>query len=353
VRIWSDLLGVERVGVEDNFFALGGHSLLAIRVALATSKALAVEVSIADMFNYPTVATLALRLSTKRDKTNEFPAEHAFVGNSHVILLSKNKDNPPAFTIPAIGGRSDSFQHLAAALEGKYSLYGIHMLGTEKDETPLASIEAIAEQNIEWIKQIQPEGPYRFIGYSVGGNVAFEMARQVENRGMAVASIHMLDSSAGLTGAASLNIDDIELGMYYALETFARFKIAENFYPVWEKELRSQLSGLPLEKMAGHIAAFAKARLSENSDTIDLLSRIINVSVHNAKLNYQPIGRLAAKISVFVSEHLQHRNGDEALGWAEYAQIVRAGKTRGTHIDMLNEENSKTIAGFIKLDTEI
>jgi thioesterase domain-containing protein/acyl carrier protein len=353
VRIWSELLGVERIGVEDNFFELGGHSLLAIRLISAMAKALAMEITIADMFNYPTVASLASKLGAKRGKTTGLSAESESVGNSHVILLSKNKNNLPVFAIPAIGGRSESFQNLASALEGNYTLYGIHMLGTEKDETPLTGIEAIAEQNIRWIRQVQPKGPYRFIGNSFGGSVIFEMARQAEKSGMTVASVYMLDGYAGLKGAASLKIDDVELAMNYAFEFFGRFTTTENLYSVWEKELRSELTSLPSEKMAAHIAGFVKARVNESWDTIDLLSRLINVSVHNAKLDYRPIGRLDAKISVFVSEQSLQKYNDEALGWTEHAPIVTAHKICRAHIEMLDEESSSTIAELIRPDAEI
>ncbi|MBO9732433.1 MAG: amino acid adenylation domain-containing protein [Chitinophaga sp.] len=65
--IWSSLLEVEQVGVHDDFFALGGHSLLAIRVVSAIRKALDVEVAIGDIFDYPTVVSLAVRLGEHSD----------------------------------------------------------------------------------------------------------------------------------------------------------------------------------------------------------------------------------------------------------------------------------------------
>src|SRR5580692_12711816 len=65
-RIWEELLSVERVGVGDNFFALGGHSLLATRVVSAISRELGVELSIRDVFVYPTVRSLSGYLSGRR-----------------------------------------------------------------------------------------------------------------------------------------------------------------------------------------------------------------------------------------------------------------------------------------------
>ena len=63
VAIWQELLGVDKIGVYDNFFELGGHSLLATRLVAMIRKELSVEVSIRDIFVYPTILGLGLHLS--------------------------------------------------------------------------------------------------------------------------------------------------------------------------------------------------------------------------------------------------------------------------------------------------
>ena len=63
VTIWTSLLPVDRVGVEDNFFKIGGHSLLAMRVIAAIRKEMYREPQVADLFNYPTIAELAKYLT--------------------------------------------------------------------------------------------------------------------------------------------------------------------------------------------------------------------------------------------------------------------------------------------------
>ena len=60
--VWAEVLGVDRVGVEDNFFDLGGHSLLLIRLHKRLSESISGDLSIVDLFQYPTVAGLAARL---------------------------------------------------------------------------------------------------------------------------------------------------------------------------------------------------------------------------------------------------------------------------------------------------
>ncbi|MHA4812505.1 amino acid adenylation domain-containing protein, partial [Flavitalea flava] len=68
VAVWEELLGVERIGIHDNFFELGGHSLLAIRLISAVRKSLMAEVSIGEVFDYPTISSLGKQLMGRSDK---------------------------------------------------------------------------------------------------------------------------------------------------------------------------------------------------------------------------------------------------------------------------------------------
>jgi len=67
-RIWAEVLGCERVGVHDDFFALGGHSLLAIRLAARMREAFAFEVPLQELFRTPTVSRLARLVEERRER---------------------------------------------------------------------------------------------------------------------------------------------------------------------------------------------------------------------------------------------------------------------------------------------
>ncbi|HEY0053891.1 MAG TPA: amino acid adenylation domain-containing protein [Pedobacter sp.] len=67
-EIWQDILEVDQVGIHDDFFELGGHSLLAVRLISAVRKAFKAELPISDVFDYPTVATLAGQIETQSDE---------------------------------------------------------------------------------------------------------------------------------------------------------------------------------------------------------------------------------------------------------------------------------------------
>ncbi len=72
-NVWQEVLKVEKVGVNDNFFGLGGHSLLLVHAQSKVSEALRVQVSMVEMFKYPTVGTLAEHLSGRQGSASATP----------------------------------------------------------------------------------------------------------------------------------------------------------------------------------------------------------------------------------------------------------------------------------------
>jgi amino acid adenylation domain-containing protein len=73
VQIWSEILGVDRVGVRDNFFDLGGHSLLLIRVHARLRQEFDSDVAVIDLFRFPTIESMASRLN-RRSQSNAVAA---------------------------------------------------------------------------------------------------------------------------------------------------------------------------------------------------------------------------------------------------------------------------------------
>jgi acyl carrier protein len=68
-KLWSDVLGIDRVGIRDNFFELGGHSLLLIRVHAGMRKELDVHIPVVDLFRYPTIESMAACLERRLSET--------------------------------------------------------------------------------------------------------------------------------------------------------------------------------------------------------------------------------------------------------------------------------------------
>lgn len=174
--IWRELLEMEQVGVNDNFFELGGHSLIVIRM-LSRIRKLGYKIHLSDLMIHKTIAEQAAVLSGDR---NPGTAERGKLNNEHIRLLNEAEGGEPVFIIPGGVGIVDGYDRMAKVMEKSGPVYGLSMMGTFNGEIPLDSLEEIAAQNIKWIKQIQAEGPYRIVGHSFGGWVAYEMVKQFE-----------------------------------------------------------------------------------------------------------------------------------------------------------------------------
>ncbi len=185
VAIWSDVLALapETIGVYDSFFELGGHSLSAVRLMARVNREFGQLLPLATLFTAPHVAALAQRLSGDDASASGI-----------LVPIQPLGDRPPLFGIPGVGGNVLSLRPLAMALGEAQPFYGLQAVGLDGRETPLSSVEETARANIEAMRAQQPVGPYRLVGHSYGGVIAFEIARQLQAQGERVASLTLLDS---------------------------------------------------------------------------------------------------------------------------------------------------------------
>jgi len=181
VRIWSDLLGVEAIGIHDDFFALGGHSLLAVRLLARVESELGLRAPLSFMFRNATVASLADALRA--------PASTMGV----LLPFVSSATGDPLFCVHPVFGDASCYRDLAAALGG---VYGLRARGLLSGEVPLERVEDMAALYIDTIRQVAPSGPYRIAGWSAGGVIAFEAARQLRAGGHEVSLLALFDSGA-------------------------------------------------------------------------------------------------------------------------------------------------------------
>ena len=184
-QMFGEVLGVRRVGIEDNFFALGGHSLLATRLVSQIRAAFGVELRIRTLFEAPTVAQLAPRLNAQSSPESAF---------EQLLPLRSQGDLPPLFCAHPAGGLSWNYAGLMRELEAQRPIYGLQAPGVAHDVPYAATIEEMAEDYVNVIRQIQPQGPYHLLGWSFGGVVAYAMACRLQQMGERVALLGIMDS---------------------------------------------------------------------------------------------------------------------------------------------------------------
>ncbi|MFJ8113211.1 AMP-binding protein, partial [Streptomyces sp. NPDC096132] len=184
--LFAEVLGVERVGIDDSFFDLGGHSLLATRLISRIRIVLGVDAGVRALFETPTPGGLAAGLDGER-------GEHE--GLQMLLGLRTVGDRTPLFVVHPGGGFSWSYTRLLAHLDPQQPVYGVQARGLAAQEEELpASVAEMAAEYLEEVRRVQPAGPYRLAGWSFGGLVAHSMATRLQALGEKVEFLALLDS---------------------------------------------------------------------------------------------------------------------------------------------------------------
>nr|WP_318196226.1 non-ribosomal peptide synthetase [Pseudomonas fluorescens]VVN35331.1 Linear gramicidin synthase subunit B [Pseudomonas fluorescens] len=185
VQIWQEVLEVEQLGITDNFFELGGDSLRILKVLskVRSRPALGFELKLRDMMNSPTIAQLS----------GYEPAQEQ--GLDPLLLLNARCPQvPPLFCLHAGFGTVFDYEPLARQLDGQCSVYGLQCRMLLDRDWQDESLPAMAIEYAQYIRQKQPQGPYRLLGWSLGGALALLVADELVRQGQQVAFVTLVDS---------------------------------------------------------------------------------------------------------------------------------------------------------------
>ncbi|OIN46673.1 non-ribosomal peptide synthetase [Pseudomonas azotoformans] len=180
-QVWQDVLGVERVGLDDNFFELGGHSLLllVVKERLAVQCGLALTVS--QLMTRPTVRALADGTPTDSRQ-------------SSIVDLNGRKGGPSLFLFHPSFGSVHCYKAIGLALREDMPVQGVVCRALLDPQNQVPTWDAMVSDYAEQILASQPEGPYYLGGWSLGGNLALQVAAYLEAQGGAVAFLGCIDA---------------------------------------------------------------------------------------------------------------------------------------------------------------
>jgi amino acid adenylation domain-containing protein len=263
--VWADLLGLEEVGIHDNFFDLGGHSLLAPAMITKARELLRVQLSLRDIFESPTIAELAKSINrakwVKSDSLSWSP----------VVVLQRGGPKLPFFCVHAGGGGVGCYLDLARHLGQDQPFFGLQApeVGDRLErEQYYSSVEEMAAEYVEAVCRVRPEGPYLIGGWSAGGVIAFEMAQQLKSLGKEVSLLALLDCMP--RSMATVNFNPGALAFLYArsMAVSSGKDLPLAFDAIQDLGLDEQLSYL-----SGHLKA---ARILPEETRVGWFRRILD-----------------------------------------------------------------------------
>ena len=184
VQLWEELLGTRGIGIRDDFFDVGGHSLLAARLVFRIQTTFGRNLPVATLLHSSTIEQLAAVLRAPENRE---------VWDPLVMLQSGLPTRPPMFFVHGAFGDVLCYSDLAQALGPDQPCYVLQAIGLDGVREPLDCVEDMAAEYIQEIRDIQPTGPYCLAGFSIGGTIAFEMARQLVEAGEEVPILGVFD----------------------------------------------------------------------------------------------------------------------------------------------------------------
>jgi len=333
--IWEDVLEVPSIGIHDDFFDLGGQSFAAIMVMTRVAQESGKRLPLNALFEGRTIASLAQLL-------------HQSKAWSPLVPLHVAENNvPPCFFVHPAGGHVLAYRQLAENL-GRTS-YGLQAAGLSGEDAPLESIEAMATRYLQAIRKVW-HGPYSLGGWSSGGVIAFEMARQLESEGQTVERVMMFDAPSPLQHDP---VDDATMLAWFIEDLNIGAEIGNIDLPALVNRNKT-----PSEQLAAALPIINKSQMLDVEFDQKQMEPIYAVfhNVVNACRRYHPASNIRAPIVVLrakegsVSEFVGHPADREPdWGWSSFTRGGTASVTvPGNHHTMLSTQYSDALVRQLK-----
>lgn len=352
--IWRELFDVEHIAKNDDFFELGGHSLAAVRMFAQLRQHYPLDLPLSALLEASSLAGFAALVERGVPAGHEAAASPSSAEPTHIGSLKKGRWSPlvticrgdlqrqPLFCIHGSGGNVLNFKGLSQKLGPDRPVYGLQSQGVDGHLAMLESIEDMARQYVSAIRSVDPHGPYRLLGYSAGGVIAFEMAQQLNQAGAGVSLLAMIDT---LTPAAAARQPDF-LRKFWLMRHWS-MKFARERY-------RNRLTRQPTDDVYPEIS---DKLLRGEWLPPELVERHLSRNIVRIQNQYQPLP-YQGDILMFKARDAttQYLLAGDHLGWQAHMEgRIQLVSVTGAHLTVmadpgLTEMSTALIAELNRLD---
>jgi len=343
--LWKKILNRSEISIYDNFYTLGGNSLKTILLASNIAQTFGVELPVDKLMKHPTIKELDQCISTLIKNTSLYNQ------SSNVVLLKKNMNTSRnLFIIHDVSGDVGGYLEICDKLDIGYNIYGITTcIDTIYPQN--IDIETIASDYLRIIRSIQPEGGLNLVGWSAGGVISLEIARQVESSGELIDKIVMFDTHI------NQQIDEIDYKFTITTE--------KDFIVSLFGNQVANYSIVQSSKDLQHLWTFVAKNEAfgiEHMDLQDFYSRVFNTVYYTdkealiKKINlirtiaaacnrYIPKGKVNVKTFYFKADEGQHNQDMVIQNYVNDDIIVY--RVKAEHYSIMTGKNAELIAGLL------
>jgi amino acid adenylation domain-containing protein len=351
VEIWSGILG-HPVGINDNFFKMGGHSLKATILMSKIYRELNVNVPVITIFKKPTIRQLAQYIKSAKKETTPIKDDYM------VLLKKKSVKDRHLFFIHDGTGEVEGYIEFCDHLSAQFNCWGIRAAKIENYTPQNLSIQEVARLYIPKIKSLQPHGPYYIVGWSIGGTIAFEMTRQLEQQQEKIDFLALIDTLPPDKNLLKQGIEfNPETEVNLIRDYFQEGKIKKrlenafklNINGIWP-EILDYMTGKENEfyiKIIKDSLPKGLAKIIPNFQQLGLKDLIYYLNMvrtfDNARNKYIPQMKINAKVHFFKAS--EETVAIDAEKWNLYCQEpMRLYKIPGDHVSILKKPHLVSLA---------
>jgi thioesterase domain-containing protein len=297
-------------------------------------------------------ALLAFRLNLKHEAAPPSSEAGAILArargaelapHSPLVAIQPGGDRRPFFCVHPAGGHIFCYVELARHLGAQQPFYGFQSRDADGAAGVRRSVEALAASYVQALVERQPAGPYALGGWSMGGVVAYEMARQLQSSGHEVALLTLLDSRIPTAAERFEVADEVSLIVNFASDLGV---------PLGRLGLsRRNVRQLDVDERLAFILREAKAaRVIPQDIELAFIRTFFATFRENAlaMCAYAP-QPYPGRVTLFKAEAVSPGAGDAAMGWGEWAGGgVEVLSTPGSHSTMTREPHVRTLAAQLR-----